>query len=63
MSRDSIVDEIRKIRETYAARFNYDLEAIFRDLKDQEKKGGRSVVSFPPRREEASRPPGKGEAT
>ena len=43
---DPIVDEVRSVREAYAARFNYDLDAIFRDIKDQEKKGGRKFVSF-----------------
>ncbi len=43
---DPIVDEIRRIRNAHAARFNYDLEAIFRDIKQQEKKSGRKFVSF-----------------
>ena len=38
---DPILDEIRKFRDEYAARFNYDLDAIFRDIKEQEKKSGR----------------------
>ena len=49
---DPIVDEVRKVRDTHAARFNYDLDAIFRDIKAQEKKSGRKFVSFPPRRAE-----------
>jgi len=28
-----IVNEVRRARETYAARFNYDLDAIFADLR------------------------------
>jgi hypothetical protein len=43
---DPIVDEVRRARDAYAARFNYDLWAIFRDLKEQEKRGGRRVVSY-----------------
>ena len=43
---DPIVDEIRRVRDAYAARFNYDLRAIFRDLKEQEKRGGRKIVSY-----------------
>jgi hypothetical protein len=46
MSRDPIVAEIRAIREAYAKRFNYDLDAICRDLKKQEKRSGRKTVSF-----------------
>jgi hypothetical protein len=42
---DPIVDEVRRIRDAYAARFNYDLHAIYRDLKEQEKRSGRKVVA------------------
>jgi hypothetical protein len=49
---DPIVDEVRKIRDAHAARFNYDLDAIFRDIKEQEKKSGRQFVSFPARKAE-----------
>jgi hypothetical protein len=51
---DPVVDEVRKVRDAHAARFNYDLDAIFRDIKDQEKKSGRKFVSFPPRKAEPS---------
>jgi len=47
---DSIVDEVRKVRQAHAAKFNYDLEAIYRDLKEQERQSGRKVVSLPPKR-------------
>src|SRR5689334_15324398 len=43
---DSIVDEVRRVRDAYAARFNYDLRAIYRDLKEQEERSGRRVVSY-----------------
>jgi hypothetical protein len=33
---DPIVQEVRKLREEHAARFNYDLQAIFKDLKRSE---------------------------
>jgi hypothetical protein len=46
MSRDRIVEEVREIREAYAKQFNYDLRAIHRDLKRQEKASGRKIVSF-----------------
>jgi hypothetical protein len=45
---DPIVAEVRKIREAHAAQFNYDLMAIYRDLKQQEKASGQVFVSFPP---------------
>ena len=49
---DSVVQEVREIREAYARQFGYDLDAIHRDLKAQEQASGRRVVSFPPRRPE-----------
>ena len=33
METDPILAELHRIREEYAARFNYDLRAIYRDLK------------------------------
>ena len=33
---DEIVAEVRKARETYAARFNFDLRLLFEDLKEKE---------------------------
>ena len=47
---DTIVEEVRAVREAHAARFDYDLEAIYRDLKAQEQQGKRQVVSLPPKR-------------
>ncbi len=44
---DPIVDEVRRAREAYAARFNYNLRAIFRDLKEQEQRSSRSIVPCP----------------
>jgi len=43
---DPIVDEVRRIRDAYAARFNYDLDAIFQDIKEQERRSGCLYVSF-----------------
>jgi hypothetical protein len=47
MWKDPIVEEVRKIREKHAAKFKYDLDAICRDLKEQERKSGRRLVSLP----------------
>lgn len=52
MWNDEIVEEVRKARDEYAAQFNYDLEAIFKDIKQQEEKSDREVVSLPPRKPE-----------
>ena len=43
---DPIVDEVRRARDAYAARFNYDLRAIFLDLKEQEKRSGLELTSY-----------------
>jgi hypothetical protein len=50
MWKDPIVEEVRKVRERHAAQFNYDVEAICRDVKEQERKAGRKLVSVPPGR-------------
>jgi hypothetical protein len=44
--RDPIVEEIHRIREEHAAQFNYDLDAIFRDIQKRQNESGRKVVSF-----------------
>jgi hypothetical protein len=54
---DEIVQEVRNEREAYAARFNYDLEAIWRDLKEQERQRGRKVVSPRDQMDELHRAP------
>jgi hypothetical protein len=46
---DPIVAEVRRIRDQHAAKFNYDLDAIFRDIKEEERKSGDTFVTFPPR--------------
>ena len=53
MWKDPVVEEVRAIRDAYAKQFNYDLEAICRDLKEQEAKSGWEVVSLPPKRIES----------
>ena len=49
MTRDTIVDEVRKAREEYARKFNFDLHAICEDLRKKEKLAGGPVVSLPKR--------------
>jgi hypothetical protein len=50
MTKDPIVEEVRRIRRQYAARFNYDLAAIFRDLQERQARGEFTVVRREPRR-------------
>lgn len=50
---DPIVAEVRRAREAYAAKFNYDLRAIFADIQrrtEEAARAGEPVVSLPPRR-------------
>jgi hypothetical protein len=47
--RDTIVEEVRKARDEYARKFNYDLDAICADLQRRQKLSGRPVVSLPKR--------------
>jgi hypothetical protein len=49
MVNDPIVAEVRRIRQEHAAKFNYDLEAIYRDLKTRQTRNKRKIVSRPPK--------------
>lgn len=49
MAEDEIIKEIRAIREAYAERFEYDLQAIYRDAKAREGKEGRKVIALQPK--------------
>ncbi len=56
--RDPIVEEIRKVRQEHAARFNYDLDAIAADFKSRENEGPYKVVLLPPHRLPVAGKPG-----
>jgi hypothetical protein len=49
MWKDEIVEETWRKRDAYAAKFNYDLEAIYHDLKAREQQSGRQTVSLSPK--------------
>ena len=49
MTTDPILEELHQIREQLAAKFNYDLDAIYQDLKKLERKSGRKYVRYEPR--------------
>ncbi|MFH1918676.1 MAG: hypothetical protein ABIP48_02140 [Planctomycetota bacterium] len=49
MWRDPIVDEVRRNREQYAAKYNHDIRAICRAAREKQKESGRKIVSRPPR--------------
>jgi hypothetical protein len=48
MNDDPIVEEVRKARDEYARRFDYDLDAICRDLQEKQEQPGKQAISFPP---------------
>jgi len=43
---DPIVEEVRKVRDAHARKFNYDLQAIANDLKKQQKASKRDFVTL-----------------
>jgi hypothetical protein len=57
---DPIVEEVRRARDAYAKQFNYDLDAICRDLKAKEYQNRQRVVPCSPKRQKA--PDQQGEA-
>ncbi len=49
MWKDEIVEEIREYWEAYAAKFNFDLQATYEDLKRAERKSKRKRFHSGPR--------------
>jgi len=49
MSTDPIVEEVRAIRDAYARRFGYDLDAIYEDIKRREQQRPIAPITLPPR--------------
>jgi hypothetical protein len=50
MWKDPIVEEVRKVREEHAKKFNYDIHAICEDIRKQERRSRRKVVTPRPKR-------------
>lgn len=50
MPKDPIVDEVHRVRRAYAARFDFDLAALLRDLKLRQERGEFEVVYGVPRK-------------
>ncbi|MHB8652890.1 MAG: hypothetical protein ACYDA9_03330 [Terriglobia bacterium] len=46
--KDEIVEEVRAARDTYAARFNYDLAEMYKDLKAKEQARHRNIAPLKP---------------
>jgi hypothetical protein len=50
MSRDPIVDEVRRVREQEAAKHGFDLKAILAAAKKRQRRSKHKIVSLVPRR-------------
>ena len=50
MWNDPIVDETRKLRESYASEHNHDIDAIFQDILKRQAESTRKVILLPPRK-------------
>ena len=46
MSRDPIVDEVRRARETEAAKHAFDVKAILSAARKRQRRSGHRIVSF-----------------
>ena len=47
MYKDEILEELYRYREEYAKSFNYDLQAIFEDIRKKQAAIGRKLISVP----------------
>lgn len=50
MWQDPIVEETRNLRKQYAEKFNYDIDAIFADIRKRQAQSKRKRVSLPARK-------------
>lgn len=50
MKADPIVQEVRAIRDAYAAEFNYDLQALYKNIKQLEKMSNKPHQRLLPKR-------------
>lgn len=46
---DPIISEVRAVRDAHAARFDYDMAAIFQDIRAMQGTSGREYVRYPAR--------------
>jgi hypothetical protein len=47
-NRDEIIEQLHDGREQYSAQFDYDLERIFADLQEREKRNSGRLASLQP---------------
>jgi hypothetical protein len=55
MWEDPVVEAVREVRDGHAAQFDYDLQAIYRALKEEEAQSGHKFVRLPPKRIETAK--------
>jgi hypothetical protein len=55
MWKDIIIEELYQFREEHAKKFNYNLTAIFEDLKAQERNSTQKKISLPLKNRNPSR--------
>ena len=53
---DEIVDEVRRVREEHAEKFNYDISAICADIRRKQAASSRRVVSLERKESEKEEP-------
>lgn len=46
--KDEIVEEVRAVREAYAAQFDYDLDRMFADLQEKERQSSAPFADLQP---------------
>lgn len=56
---DSVIAEVRAVKDAYAAEFDFDIDAICDHLTAVEKASGQTYISYPPRRIVAEASEGK----
>lgn len=49
MTKDPIMDEVRRIRQEYAAEFDYNVRAMAADLEKRRQHYADRLVTFPPK--------------
>lgn len=50
MHEDSVMQEVHRIKDEIAARYNYDVRALAKAAREMQEREGREVVQRPPKR-------------
>ena len=49
MHSDPIIDEIRRVRQAFAEKHNYNIQSMADELREHEKQHADRLVTFPPK--------------